>query len=485
MELGYIVGNKMNALIIFIAVLTLFAIGIIVIEKFVLKKKGLSQFCQKSSDCPSGMKCIPNPENPGKNECFPINKKFCVITPFTALKECDPTDKNSCQDCLNIPSFNCVVVNKNKPYTWKQGNKTISIPDSSPGKGWCLPDVDTRQFCNPFTADYVLEQTGENEYSWGCYCKYPNLFDHSGGPNTLSDCTFVRACGTPEEEGNLVVPTSQECTKDSDCGSTGKCLYPKSPGPCGSNATGPKFCHIPWQGDTQKTINPLDGQCICDADKELTYQCIDTGAGYYEMNCVKNTCGQYPTSTNCQAGGCRENPPDKCCVCPTGYLRCPDDIPIGDSPLCNHCYDYGPSCIPDPCRIGDDSNGYYDKNRSGGPGCVCPGENMAPVADTDSPVGEICQDLCRGNGPCANRGTCYVDRTEVNPVAKCCNCVCPYTNDGDPTETCSGDNNKRMEYNDCDSNDQCCSNNCTKTIAPPQQGFCMGAYRPVTSPCPT
>jgi hypothetical protein len=501
----------MPVLFIIFGIMLLITVIIIVINSN--KRKQLVNQCTTDKDCVSGYVCLENPEEEGKTQCFPSNKKFCALDPVTELTQCscEKMDENGncigeseCSKCLNSPAFSCVRVTNEKPYVWQQGDKRINIPNSEEGKGWCLPNVINRNVtCNPFTSDYILAEVGPNQYQWGCYCKHENLFEHSQGP--LSDCTLVKACrtshGTTEQLGGLYVPepSKQLCTEDSQCGEKGKCLSPHSPAPCGYDfKNGPKqsiikddckdpnnkcVCHVPWQGDITNIVDPLTGQCVC--NKGLQYQCVVRSSNYFEMNCVKGFCDPFDVddSKQCNEKQCYD--PSKtgkctCCKCPPGYIRCPDDIPLGNEGLVLYCKNTGPTCIADPCSTKDVPDGYYDPSL---PGCVCPGASNIALQDENSAVGQVCTNACKGNGPCGKRGKCYLpEDAKSYHDALCCDCQCPYTNDGDPSCSCSGvswhghNMPKVRNRQKCRHDSECCSGNCAG------DGKCLGETPP-TSPC--
>lgn len=479
------------------------------------KTRYISGTCVDNSDCPKNFVCLENPENNNEKECLPTNKFFCQTYPFTSLTQCeckldengDCIDaKNECQICANNPAFSCVRVTNSKPYSWTQDGKKVNVPISNPGQtkdgkyyGWCLPNIDTTtQTCNPFTSEYIL--TGDpntGKYEWGCYCKYQNLFDHVQGPT--SDCTFVRACGMPNEElgqkfGTLMVPTEMKCKKNEDCKENDICLNLQTPPPCGNNNESCEksdncVCHTEWKGVVAQNTNPLTGQCVCNNEKNLKYQCLQRSQDSYEMNCVQGFCNGFSVdeSKNCNVSQCYLNQDNcVCCKCPPGYIRCPDDINSNNELAILFCKQNGPQCILDPCKTDSVPNGYYDPKKRH---CVCPGENNIVAPDENSPVGQICVNACDPN-PCGNRGTCYLPENAQGPDdALCCDCVAPYTNEGDNNCRCSktqldqyGHVKRRIGY-PCNDGFQCSSGKChTFVIENKLEGRCVGTD-PITSPC--
>lgn len=477
-------------------IIIVFGILLIVTIIILLRKRGKSQLsegCRTDSDCPNNELCIENPEENGEKQCFPSNRYFCNIQPFTELKKClcpvdgDCNDSTDCDKCLNNPAFSCVKVTDKNPYTWIQNGKKIKIPNSPDGYGWCLPDIVNKNVeCNPYTSEYILTEVGKGQYEWGCYCKYPNLFDHAQGP--LSNCTLPRACGEAtglRPFGKLYVPSKEKvkCTENSDCGENGKCIDPLNPSPCGYDSKNKHVvvndckdsdmcvCHVPWEGEYAKDTDPLSGQCVC--NDGLDYQCVVRSNDYFEMNCVKDFCtgveGAHEADSNtCNSNQCYD-PTNSgkctCCKCPPGYIRCPDDITANNVGLVTYCEKAGPTCIKDPCSTKEVPGGYWSSEHNR---CICPGsDTFISIPDENSAVGAICADACQGNGPCGNRGVCYLpEGASSHSDALCCDCECPYTNDGDNTCTCSGvlkggsQAVKQANGADCCSDDDCCSGSC-------------------------
>lgn len=488
----------MPIIFIIFGILLLITIIIIIIRS--RKKSGrLSEECSSNSDCPKTDVCIPNPEDGNKLQCFPADKKFCEIMPVSELTMCKLDDSTSCNMCLNNPQFSCVEVSNTKPYTWRKDNKVVKLPNSPPGFGWCLPNVVNRDItCNPYTSEYVLEQVGNNEYQWGCLCKYPNLFDHGGG-DVFSDCTMVRACGEVDGFGNLYVPhpDSKKCKSNSDCENGDKCLPELSPSPCGVSSGGQKptdgdcttedcYCHTTWSNEIMDQVNPLYGRCVCDSAQGLEYECIVTSDDSYQMNCVKGTCiggSRQQDPEKCNQDQCKKDGTNcECCVCPTGMIRCPDDLP-SDSIMVQYCLTNGPMCIPDPCATVP--GGHWDKSKNS---CVCPGgDGIGVYEDLNSSVGQICKNYCDPS-PCGNRGTCTYDPTTQH--ATCTGCKCPWTNKGDANCTCSQtimgtctNTTPKMAYGEpCECDKQCCSGKC---ILIDGDGHCGHGKppKPDNSPC--
>lgn len=476
--------------LVFIVFFILLLATVLVIILHQSSSKKLSQFCVNDSDCSSGYSCRTNPEINNK-QCLPTDKSFCPITPATQLMKCKLDDPTSCSSkCLNVPTLSCIKVDEKNPYTWKQGDKTVNIPSSPDNYGWCLPDVVNRNVtCNPFTSDYILEEVGENKYQWGCYCKYPNLFDHDP-QNPSSDCTIVRACGhtNPIPTGSLYVPKPYDnayksCKSDQECESGDKCLSGESPAPCGYKGPNSGYnvlekdcskpdsncvCHTNWLNIPDK-IDPISGQCICNEGND--FQCIVNSSDNYSFNCVENTmCSGYEMSNpdKCNPDKAYQDASGKyqCCECPTGYIRCPDDCT--NKALVEYCQLNGPICIPDPCNTakpGDTPNGYWN----GQDACVCATGHIQ-LPDTDNAVGAQCINPCDKFNPCGNRGQCVV----INGAAQCTNCVAPFTNDADNSCICSAViPNVKHNGDDCDADSECPGGTCQGlTISCGERGRC-------------
>lgn len=515
-------------LIIFGALL--FLTIIVMVVHAAVNKSHLSESCSTDADCEKGDSCIYNPDQKEK-QCVSSNKFFCKIDPPSELTKCECTEvdehgvcispaKSLCDKCINQPEFKCVQVSAKYPYSWQQGDKKITIPNSPDGYGWCLPPVVKEVKCNPYISEEILMETNiPGEYEWGCYCKYPNLF---GNDSPGQNCNFTYACGASvsgggsESLGKLYVPTPEKksCHEDNDCGDEKKCLDPYLPTPCGYNAgkpskhietadckkTGTCVCHQEWLGDLTVTANPLEGQCVCDklGSDQLDYQCVVRNPDYFEMNCVKGICDGFEvTKENCNSSQCYKQDPNDpqspcmCCECPDGYIQCPDQITADNQGLILYCQER-PTCIKDPCSTPEVPGGYWD-----GTQCQC-GPGMTYIEDENSAVGQICIDPCAGNGPCGHRGTCYFPEDAKDAEdARCCNCVCPYTNENDNSCTCAGTAQndsgsiKQGAGADCCNDDDCCSGDCEgqcETTCDPHgeceyiQGTCKGA-NVITSPC--
>lgn len=530
----------MKLSIYFWGIIGFFSIVIVIlIWKHFSKGSHYQEKCTVDDDCSKGYKCIFS-RDMNHNICVPSNDKECNISKdITQLQSCDPTDSNSCNMCINQPEFSCVPVSWGKvkltnggtgyvdgnfptkttgtgtgmeviiktseggvvqdnvsisnpgnnykendiitissannnatlqfsgnqnPYNWKQGDNIINVPESLENKGWCLPDVKQQTTsCNQFTSDTILIEYQNKKYEWGCHCKIQNLFDQS---SPLSDCNVEKACGYERGSGELYViknPDSSgnkwSCTKTEDCAQAGEdslcCVVDTTgngTGNCDDEITGDKYCHVPWL--SQPNSDPRYSRCNC--IQGLTYYGYSND-DFYTKDCVADSC---------QPNGTKSG---ETCNCNVGYINCPEDIPV--SVLKTRCTD-SPRCIPDPCN----PLGQYDKSSHT---CNCNKIETAEILlDSDSPIGVLCHDLCKNNGPCGDRGKCIVTGTTPNKVASCI-CSCPWCNYGDSgcsspdhSNTCIGNTGKSLLNGNCHSNDDCCPGlNCSYN--PFTGGWCL------------
>lgn len=509
----------MPLLVIIFGILLLLTVIVIAVHT-TRNKSHLTSGCSGDEDCPKGDLCIANPEDQNKKQCFPSNQFFCKVQPTTDLMQCICKEfdengvctsaKTDCDKCLNNPAFSCIQVSDKHPYSWNQGNSKVKIPNSPDGYGWCLPDIVNRNIvCNPYTSEYVLTEVGNGEYEWGCWCKYPNLFDHSEGPGTLTNCTLPRVCGETSDDtrpfGKLYVPAKDntKCHATSDCGDGQVCLDVLKPAPCGYDGNSKHIenndckdshtcvCHTEWAGEYTENTDPLTGQCVCEPG--LDYQCVVRSTDYFEMNCVKDHCSPWGRAPEGKCNPSQCYSPDKtdceCCNCPSGMIMCPDDVNPNNLSLLEYCKKSGPTCIVDPCSTQEVPGGYWN-----GTECVCnaDGKNpsFVPIADENSAVGWVCKDACEGNGPCGNRGTCYFPEDGKTVAdALCCDCHCPFTNDGDNSCTCSATIQNKSgsvaggDGASCCFDDDCCSGNCEDPDCDPQCDNCKYPPMPKSGTC--
>lgn len=461
--------------------------------------------CNSDSDCLSSQRCIYVPEY-SRKICVDFGKTPCKLEP-TQLTQCDLNNPSACLNCVNLPEFKCIEVSygkldinnsgskyadgivtvnggsgknmsiniktsngkiinasvhypgigykKNdiltvnggingsvilitepKPYIWKKDKTIINIPESNANKGWCLPPIPSFKNCNELTSNTVLINTGNNTYEWGCECNIPNLFTQS---SPSENCNIELACGYPED-GTLYIPSSTTCNTDADCNTGGYCYLSTTDEHEFNNK---KYCYYDWLKN--QNIDPRDGICKCIKGK--TYIGYKIGDQYFK-NCVNDSCAPNGKSTknNCL------NDMTSCCICNSGYIRCPDDIPISNTTLYNQCKTV-PQCIKDPCQ----PLGHFDPiNKT----CICDATSTSALIDDDqSPIGVSCIDLCKGNGPCGNRGTCYVTGTDPNKKSACKNCKCPWANVG-ADQTCLYNTGQKDDGDTCLYDSDCCSHDC-------------------------
>lgn len=381
-KIGIIIG-------LFLSIIT-----VILVLHFSSPSGSFKKSCSSDDDCSDGGKCIYDPDY---NKKICTSGKYCNILDTDNLLECTP-GKSDCDICINQPAYTCVVVDKDNPYKVRKGNKDINLPDSNPGKGWCLPPFKSSNKCNPMTADTVLEQTVDSEgntiYEWSCLCKYPDLVTKSQG----GDCDVVVACGEHIENGGV--------------------LYTED--------------NTRWNKD--KNTDPRKGSCKCPTGEKYI------GTSTYK-ECVSDSC-----APNGHIGE------DRKCVCNPGWISCPDQV--SNENISKYCNPSMSICIPDPCYPG----GEYNKQT----GCTCKHPDYIRVANEDSPTSAKCRkacpsSVCDDRGTCK----VTTDPKTNEPTEVCYDCNCPYTNVGDTDKLCSVDSGKEpRKGNSCDKPSDCCSGKC-------------------------
>ena len=385
------------SIIIFLILIT---ITIVILTQ---KKNTLSGTCSSDSDCPSGKICIFSKDY-NQNICADKGKQSCSLE-SDSLLTCK-LDSNTCDSCINEPPFNCIEVSKDKPYIWKQGDKTINIPFSHTGSGWCLPAIsDSSKICNKFTSDTILIKKDDKNYEWGCSCK-TNLFDHKNGESD-SDCVLELACNHnvgDSSAGSIYVlnPENKVCSSNKDCNNGDVCWNQNNISSLG--ATG--YCYTDWLDNNIKDkTNPTDGFCKCETG--YISRKIKITDNNYDMQCIKDQC----------IGGKTDINDKNKCICDTGYINCniiQDDKKYPEIMAKCAQQEY---CIPDPCLPGI----YNTKDRV----CdYCPSGTISkPGNDPSTIIGTSCINPCANNGPCSAGSTCKFD--DSKKVS--CSCVCPFT----------------------------------------------------------
>jgi len=476
--------------------------------------------CLSDKQCYLGTHCVYNPDY-GKKMCIPTGKDYCNIRGDAKnLIKCT-TDKE-CSNCINGHEtgnegiiLQCVnVVNGS---TGPTGSVDLNLYKSliqnlTPGN-YCLPKMAKGDVCNRFTSDTVLTRTNDDSYKWSCICKDSNrLFQKT---SISGDCTSQIACNNGKYPLYVLDVTNNQpkiCTKDDICGSGGVCWDQFGNRYGDTSSTG--YCYVKWTPSIES--NPFEGYCKCPPGK-YSYKTVDA-AGNVILECVEDTCSVKFCSNNnkkhciqdsdCGSGNiCSYNQdsghtiitsitPDfiaDSCVCPPGYIRCPDDIisseAVNVSSVKSLCRDK-PRCLPDPCIINVCKNdntkpckkdsecgegdicqknifSYCEKNPTqmcssdndckegkclsdqshydGNNGCVC-NKNLGfyNIQNNYSYVGYNCKNLCADN-PCGNRGTCYVDSEEIKSATgpskyintqKCKDCKFPFIQEN--TNQCRG-----------------------------------------------
>ena len=418
------ISNKIK-ISLFIGV-PIFIIILIIIANWSQNKTYKGE-CTSNADCQGNETCQFN---------IDYNKKLCssghtcFITPDSSLLECDASDiDNSCNVCNNQPAYKCVVVNNDHPYKIKVDDNTfISLKNSNPGKGWCLPPLQTSSKCSPLTSDTVLTETGHDVYNWSCLCKYPELVTKS---TDSGDCDQQVACGYESTGVDLYVPDGSSTTCSNSI-------------PCNSTASEPKICYREscykkWSVD--KDTDPTTGICNC-----------LNGTTY-----IGTTTNKFCISDNCSPHGKTDStdPEGKKCVCDTGYIECPGEY-IKDTILNQKCTTIGHStCIKDPCGNGQANKDY---------GCACD-DGYVREYDEDSPTLYTCKLECNNPNFCGDRGTCSVVGTGYDKYEEC-QCICPWTYSDD--KRCTNNSGKIATGDQCNANydpNQNCKDCCNGTYS--------------------
>lgn len=413
-----------------ISVLVALLIGTLVIAFIVIlaipRKHVLKDTCTTDSDCGIHNKCIFSPDD-NRRVCVEDSTIDCDIQ--KSLTECDLSDNTSCSKCIQQPPFRCLVVDKDHPYHWKQGDDVVKIPDSKPGKGWCLPPVVDKNQCNSATSNAILVDKGDH-YEWECLCNDSTVV---GQETVGGDCNVVTGCGYPND-GNIFVPVATKCSSDTDCDKDDYKIpddtewLPYCGNPDGSKGKGTaNQCWVPWGSKAGRKINPSEyGMCQCRSGLAPLRKKI--GENRWELSCAKDLCSPGKTIPD-GVGGTK-------CDCKAnelkGYIECPNDVQDEWKNTCTTHH----QCIKDPCAPAGSWD--VDKLR-----CDCPGVTDTSQGNIYNAVGHRCEDVCivdGGQDLCSPRGTCVIDPTsggKVNGKGYCIDCKAPFTQDS--THMCGGD----------------------------------------------
>jgi hypothetical protein len=287
--------------------------------------------------------------------------------------------------------MSCTVVDEKNPYyfdfdqdsctgdslTWESGRCKLK------NGSYCLPTKMNEIDCNPYTGRKILSLNANGKYEWKCVCVDETRF---GGDH----CDIIKLCGlngttNPKSGTNFGLKN----TKNGEYW-TGTSLWSPFPDTDSGNTC---VC------DTSKTSN----------DKTLT--------------CVNNSCAPGTVNTKDSSK----------CNCPPYFVDCVDisgKVDDNGVPYFSGICKIG-SCVPDPCHVDGILGNMYDKNTNM---CVCDESQGYIVAqDSSNSFGQTCKKACDGNGPCGNRGDCYVYPT-VKDNNNLWDIVC--INEGSEQQTC-------------------------------------------------
>lgn len=333
-----------------------------------------------------------------------------------------------------------------KPYYYEKDGVSQIVPDTTGDMGWCLPNLDETNNiqCNPNTGNYILVETGQNEYEWICKCKNPNFMDHE--TDIYSNCTRNVGC-SGESLYIPVVNNPISCSKNTDCKSeqkcctSFKCLKDNETSSFEDEAT----CYNLWRPDNINQ-DPTNGTCDCPND---TYFSNYQKGSYISKTCSKNPCvnGKFDSET-------------QMCICDSGYYSCATQgyTDITD-PSCVSTTEAKSICVPNPCGVGTFEGGL----------CSCP-TGYIETSDSNVYGGKTCRKACENNGPCADRGTC-VFNSEYDTKEICAGCNCPWIQESSVMCLEMGSQNALGAI--CKSGDDCCSNACTNAIWGSVYGQCV------------
>ena len=338
-------------------------------------------------------------------------------------------------DVLSLGLARLRVTASPNPFVWRQGDQMLTLPNSKPGKGWCLPAVKPTP-CNNFTSDSILVETrldeasdGEKFYEWECLCSNDDMFTKAGFGG---DCILEKACGAPTGGKLLVSDYKKTCNAADGCPDGQRCCAPGDvEGECctaGDSAcanvkyTGQKYCFEDWE--KQKALNPAGGRCDCAAG--LTYTTTGSGSSDYRKLCVSDPCSA-PGCVGCSSTSAGS------CQCGPGFLVCHWDSKqsknLGNTPDSyaeTYCKD-NPRCLVAPC--GDPMQCTANIGEPGTLGtCVVKDPSGTwGLLPADNALGVTCVDYCSNGGigySCSGRGDCTVVRDGSSfPQQQCKNCT--------------------------------------------------------------
>lgn len=433
--------------------------------------------CNGNDKTCKGSKCVYDPDYL-KNVCIPPGMNICKISDTDVVqgqnysikwKELGLTlckEDSECDQCINQPQWGCFTdwpkTSRDPLVKTKASNNKCSIDGVTPdedgfcnifppgdengkldGFGYCMPKIENADgpdsSCNPATSDIYLTQHDKYSSNWSCMCKNPAMFDHI--TTSTSDCTFQKTCGyNPDpslSKGSLYMQPDTDdpkpCNSESDCGSDQKCCVSDSSmqgSVCLSesealdeNETIQYVCHDKWN-DKNTSNWVTQGKCACEPG--FTYVNIipteDTDLYSSEKLCLRDAC--YDETLDGDFKGKTlpyTDVTNKGCKCPSERpVRCPQDIENPTTAFAtfnNSVCQTIPSCLSDPCG----SNGTFTDGS-----CHC--KTGFTTYDMQWSIsGNTCEDPCKNNGPCGERGTCKVEEIGGQKIVGC-NCFCPHTN---------------------------------------------------------
>jgi hypothetical protein len=472
--------------------------------------------CNTDKDCAPNQKCIFSRDFNRKICVDGKDKKDCVLFPYDQLEVCNPSDQNSCSECINEPKFSCIPVNYGNPVITNPGSgyTTQTNVSTTGGSGTgMIVSIDSVDNLGAVTK-LTITQPGKNYkqndkitvYGGGGNCiitlqDNPNPYFWQQGKNILNIPESQQGKGwcLPDVSGSI---SCNRFTADSiliqnpdDPKSYRWGCYCKNPANIDHNTPGGDCTVVKLCGENEgdkgfgRLLVPLNKNCENDKDCDLTKneRCCwnsensegcgnvvsgEKGYCYGEWKNNQDT-DPYDGVCDCNSGltyyhwgdpsyygkVCQT---DSClpggikqgstCNCQSGYIKCPEDISRENHPQLFNSCQQNPLCLKDPCLPGK-----YNVNTKM---CDCDySPNAAPYLSTDSIIFYKCKDLCEDKGPCGISGDCWTWGEGIKKQAGCKNCQCPWFDSPDSKGPCIN-TGKQQSGTGCTSNSQCCSGNC-------------------------